>query len=233
MSELNSRVIAVMNQQPETGKTRLAAGLGQALADADKSVLLIDMATQGDLSTLMPPAEQGIGDVLQGGDWSDAVMAVSTSLSFAGYQGLSEFELGARDVKAAYALKRRLQDKNPTDFVVIDTASRKGLLSMNVLLTVDEIIIPVSGSARSIEGVQSLMPALQRIEKQRESPLRIWLCLVNCADDAASHQMLQLTLANYFPERLLRSPIPADENTQADAYAALADDLTNGVTFHG
>lgn len=233
MSEQTTRVIAVMNQQADTGKTRLTAGLGQALADSQHSVLLVDMATQGDLSTLLPPAARGIGDVMQGTDWSDATTTVTEHLSFVGYQGLSEFELGARDVKAAYALKKSLQATTARDFVLIDTAARKGLLSMNVLLAVDEIVIPVSGSARSIEGLQSLIPALQRIEKQRDRRLRIWLCLVNSQGDASSDQMLQLTLENFFPERLLRTTIPADESGQTSAYTALAEDLTNGVTFHG
>lgn len=233
MSEQNTRIIAVMNQQPQTGKTRLTAGLGQALAETGQSVLLIDMATQGDLSAQLSPADEGIGHVLQGGDWGKAIASQGEQLSFVGYQGLSEFELSTRDVKAAYALKKRLQDAPPTDFVLIDTASRKGLLSMNVLLAADEIVIPVSSSSRAVEGIQTLIPTLQRIEKQRDSRLRIWLSLVDCADDEAMVQMVQLTMESFFPERLLNTTVPADESRQAPAYAALADDLINGVTFHG
>lgn len=233
MSEHDTRIIAVMNQQPQTGKTRLTAGLGQALAQAGQSVLLIDMATQGDLSSLMKPADEGIGHVLQGGEWSKVIVSNAENLSFVSYQGLSEFELSTRDVKAAYALKKRLQDAPTSDFVLIDTASRKGLLSMNILLAADEIVIPVSGSSRAIEGIQTLIPTLQRIEKQRDSRLRIWLSLVESTDDEARIQMVQLTLENFFPERLLNTTVPADESKQAPAYAELANDLINGVTFHG
>lgn len=233
MNEQQTRVIAVMNQQPQTGKTRLTAGLGQALANAGHSVLLIDMATQGDLSTLFASADKGIGHVLQGEDWSEAMTHHDEQLAFVGYQGLSEFELSARDVKAAYVLKKNIQQLAPVDFVLIDTASRKGLLSMNVLLAVDEIIIPASSSSRVIEGLQTLIPTIQRIDKQRDSRLKIWLAMVDCPDDAALIQMVQLTLENFFPERLLRTTVPASENDQTPAYAELAKDLINGETFHG
>lgn len=232
MSGHSTRIIAVMNQQPHTGKTRLIAGLGHALAETGQSVLVIDMATQGDLSSLLHPVDKGIGHVLQGSDWSQAIALNGENLSFVGYQGLSEFELSTRDVKAAYALKKRLQDAPITDFVLIDTASRKGLLSMNILLAADEIIIPVSASSRAIKGIQTLIPTLQRIEKQRNSRLRVWLSLLGNTDNEARIQMVQLTLENFFPERLLSTAIPTDESRQQPAYAALADDLINGVTFH-
>ena len=251
------RRIAVMNQKGGVGKTTTTLNLAHALALAGRRVTALDLDPQGQLGG-------GLGVIANGHGGMDEVLLsqaplrevlqparAQLSIAPAGPR-LSEFEfMSEGGARRGWFLKEALQTGLGDDdgIVLIDAPPSAGLLAMNVLMAVDEVLIPVTGEYLALHGVGRFMRILKHIDDSLERKTQLWVALTRFNERRRMAREVRDKLLEYFPGTVLATPIResaavADSpgvalsifeyqrrGKGADDYRALADDLLNARTL--
>ncbi|MEP7348471.1 MAG: ParA family protein [Sphingorhabdus sp.] len=174
--------IAIANQKGGVGKTTTAINLGTALAASGWRCLLIDLDPQGNCST-------GLGlkqadrvhssyDLLLGdASLSDAaiptlipgldIIPATVDLSGAEVE-LVEFEDRTHRLQAAFNNSAR-----DWDICLIDCPPSLGLLTINSMIAVDSVLVPLQCEFFALEGLSQLLQTVERIQKRFNPDLSI------------------------------------------------------------
>ncbi len=225
-----------MNQKGGVGKTTTTLSLAHALALSGRRVTALDMDPQGHLgkglglggcsrrrSTSSIPGvvngeaeedddlERGLDEVLLDGvPMEDNVLEVRDRLRLvpAG-ERLAEVEMVAQGgASRGFRLNEALQGKmDNEDFVFIDCPPSAGLLSMNALFAVEEVVVPVSSDYLALHGVSRFMMILQHIEQALNRRMKVWIALTRYQERRRLARDVRATLAEYFPGRVLATPV--------------------------
>jgi chromosome partitioning protein len=174
--------IAIANQKGGVGKTTTAINLATALAASGWRTVLVDLDPQGNAST-------GLGlkqvdrvhssyDLLLG-DASLKESAIPTlipnldlvpaTVDLSGAEiELVEFDDRTTRLKAAF-------DKSDThwDICLIDCPPSLGLLTINSLVAVDSILVPLQCEFFALEGLSQLLQTVERIQQRFNPELTI------------------------------------------------------------
>ncbi len=175
------RTIALFNQKGGVGKTTTTVNLGAALAAIGKKTILIDMDPQTNLSFHLgleaDKVKHSVYDVLcQELPLADALYPVAERLwvvpatpDLAGAEvelvNLPEREVRLRKMAAAKALDY--------DFLLIDCPPSLGLLTINALCLVTEVIIPLQAHFLALQGMARLLETCSMVRERLNSSLRI------------------------------------------------------------
>jgi chromosome partitioning protein len=176
------RVIAVANQKGGVGKSTTAVNLGASLAEAGRTVLVVDLDPQGNASTGLgvdrDRREVTTYEVLLGSAGVaqaarptevDGLTVVPASIDLAG----AEVELVghlAREGRLAAAL----EPVRPChDFVLIDCPPSLGLLTVNALTAADEVLVPIQCEYYALEGLGQLLQNLRLVQEHVNPRLRL------------------------------------------------------------
>jgi len=186
-----NKSIAIFNQKGGVGKTTTVVNLSAALAYLGKKVLLIDNDPQGnstsglgiDKNTL----KQSIYDVLVNeADIYETIIATQfDGLNLLpGSVSLAGAEIELIDFKnREFLLKNQIEKiKNEYDYVFIDCPPSLGLLSVNALVAVDAILIPIQCEYYALEGVSQLLNSYQLIKAGINPKLKIEGVLLSMFD---------------------------------------------------
>lgn len=162
-----TRTIAFLNQKGGVGKTTTTANLAAALAEADQRVGLIDLDPQAHLSLHLGvdnDTRPTVYDLLIDDDISaEAAMAPVNSHMFI---IPAEVDLAAAEQELASAsgrnerLARKLRDSSLTqtlDYLLIDCPPSLGLLTLNALAAVREVMVPMQAHFLALQGVSRLL----------------------------------------------------------------------------
>jgi chromosome partitioning protein len=187
-SSVVPRRIALINEKGGSAKTTLAANLGAYLASRGRRVLAIDMDPQGHLGKVLGVdprrarrnAIELLLDGLLGERAADAERAALPVVA-SRIPGLdvivSTKELGLApaferaDADPTGRLRRRL-DAAPElaryEFVLIDAPPSFGLLTLNVLRAVDEVVVPVPLTFLALDGCAELERTIAAVRTRYE-----------------------------------------------------------------
>jgi len=180
--------IAVLNQKGGVGKTSTTVNLGAALAAAGHRVCLLDMDPQAHatlhLGVAPSPEQLSIYQVLtEKTSLAEVRKQVSENLWLVG----SDLDLAAAEVELAGVVGRELilrdkldADHEPFDFVLLDCPPSLGVLTINALAAVDEVLIPLQPHFFGLHGLSKLLETIQLVAKRLNPRLRVLgvaLCL--------------------------------------------------------
>ncbi|MFO0837850.1 MAG: AAA family ATPase [Phycisphaerae bacterium] len=175
------RSIAVMNQKGGVGKTTTAVNLSAALLRRGKRVLLIDCDPQAH-STLhvgvsLAPDELSLYDVfVRNAAFAEVARLVDNGLALApAHINLvgAEIELAAapeRERRLAQALAAYHEH---FDFCIIDCAPSLGLLTINSLAAVREVLIPIQPHFLALQGLSKLLETVTLVRAELQPALRV------------------------------------------------------------
>lgn len=207
------RLIAVINQKGGVGKTTTTINMAHGLALRGHKVTVLDLDPQAHLSASLGvygPAT-GMDAVLMDGEpienhliqARENLQIVPAGDRFGDLERLAEGG-SSRGHRLNKALEGRLQDQ---DFVLLDCPPASGLIAINALFAVNEVLIPVPGDFLSLQGLSFLMGTLKNFERslQRQFSVRIVISRFHSRRRLA--QEVRDKLLNYFPNSVLATPI--------------------------
>ena len=172
------RLLAIANQKGGVGKTTTAVNMATALAAVGKRVLLIDLDPQGNATTGLGVARSSIRksayDLIFDESVDTASLAVATKVPglfvIASSIHLSGAEIELVTVKRReYKLREALRRPLPFDYVIIDCPPSLSLVTLNALVAVDAVVVPLQCEFYALEGLSHLVKTIDRV-KQHFNP---------------------------------------------------------------
>lgn len=188
------RTIAVLNQKGGVGKTTTVANVAAALSLKGLRTLVIDLDPQAHLTIHLGadsnPEAAGVYEVLMGSaDVASAVVPVRENLHVLGSSinlvG-AESEL-VNEVGREIILRKALDPvRSNYDYMLIDCPPSLGLLTLNALSSVEEVIIPVQPHFLALQGFSRLLQTISLVQSRINPALRVSAILMCMFDSRTS-----------------------------------------------
>ncbi len=170
---MKHKVISFANQKGGVGKTTTCINLAGALSHTGKSILLIDMDYQSNLTLgvgIEPETvERGMGELLLFGDVSFRDIILKSSISDAdiapGTMSLSKVDINIASRRERHSIlhDKLIEVKDKYDYVFIDCPPAFNLLTINALSASDGVLIPVQCYPYSLSGLNTLLEIIEDI----------------------------------------------------------------------
>ncbi len=182
------RSIAVINQKGGVGKTTTAVNLSAALADAGSRVCVLDLDPQAHASLHLGVTATGpvptLYEVLCGTatiaqarvDVSETLSVVPSNLDLAA----AEMEL-AGEVGREMILRDALAVEDTSfDYLILDCPPSLGVLTINALVAVEEVFLPLQPHFLALHGLSKLLRTVEVVSRRLNNRLRlsgVMLCM--------------------------------------------------------
>lgn len=221
-----TRLLAFANQKGGVGKTTSAVNIASALSLLGYEVLLVDMDPQGNASTALG-VEHGSGtlgtyevlvsgksllDVVRSAPGLPGLSVAPATVDLAGAEIELVSEIG-RESRLRTALAQYLPEHEyrhrKLDFVVVDCPPSLGLLTINALTAVEEIMIPLQCEYYALEGLGQLLGSIELVKEHLNPSLDVAGILLTMYDGRTrlAPQVADEARA-HFPELVFEAVVP-------------------------
>jgi chromosome partitioning protein len=189
---IQQQIFAIANQKGGVGKTTTAINLATALAAVGEPVLLIDLDPQGNASTAIP---------------SLSVMPASVSLAGA---EIELIDLDRREHRLADALNAPGSNaRERWKTILIDCPPSLGLVTLNALVAVDAVLVPLQAEFLALEGIGALSNTVARIRKSLNPKLHIAGVVLTMVDRRMTlSQQVEADVRAHFGDLVFGTTIP-------------------------
>jgi chromosome partitioning protein len=219
-----TRIITIVNQKGGVGKTTTAVNLAAAMGLAGLNVLVIDLDPQGNASTAFGidhyEDASGSFDVLLDGasiaemispaQGFDSLWVLPATLDLAG----ADIELitSVPELERPFLLKVALTQflaDHEMDYVFIDCPPSLGLLTINALAAVQEVLIPIQCEFYALEGVQQLLRTIEFVKERLNPELNVSTILLTMYNPSTNLSTSVVEeVRGYFGSKVLETVIP-------------------------
>lgn len=166
-------IVTIVSRKGGCGKTATSQALGAGLIRKGYSVLYVDLDSQANLTYVLGGARNGLNsmDVLTGDATAqEAIQHTPQGDIIAGATALDAAAVTITGNRKEYRLKDALQPlKGMYDYIIIDTPTALGTLTINALTAADSAVITVLPDALSLEGLVQLNETIKTV-KQYSNP---------------------------------------------------------------
>ncbi|MCL6642473.1 MAG: ParA family protein [Candidatus Bipolaricaulota bacterium] len=189
------RRIAITNQKGGSGKTTTAVNLAAALGERKRRVLVMDLDPQCSATSWfgLKNSDKGIfGVFIENGNVTDIinntnvpnVAVIPASPWLVGVEKALAGEVGAETI-----LRRQLQHlpQDRWDYLVIDCPPALGILTVNALAAVTEVLVPVEAHVLALEGLAQLLQTVEVVKERLNPELEISGILACRVDGRTRH----------------------------------------------
>lgn len=220
-------IVAIFNQKGGISKTTTSTNLAVCLAAHGKSVVLIDLDSQGDSTKSLgvdPNSKKGIYDLFVGTaelpeviqqTMFDGLRVIPSTYSLAGIEiKLSEMKDSQRTLSNIVA-----HAELDCDYVVIDCPPALGILPINALATAQAVIIPVTATPYANDGLLRTLPSIKYVQEGLNKNLLLQGVLFTIHDRHKSARKISQLIRARLGGTVYATEIPRD-NTVIEAAAA-------------
>ncbi len=192
-----ARILAMCNQKGGVGKTTSTINLGAALAEAGRTVLLVDFDPQGALSVGLGvnplQLDQTVYNLLM--EPGITVQDVMLETDIAGLDLLpSNIDLSAAEVQLVNEVAREQTLRrvlapvlDDYDVVLVDCQPSLGLLTVNALTAAHGVIIPLECEFFALRGVALLIQTIEKVRERLNPELELEGILATMYDARTLH----------------------------------------------
>lgn len=175
------RSIAIINQKGGVGKTTTAVNLAAALAESGKRVCLIDLDPQAHASLHLGISSEHQGPTIYDVMVEDAALDdVRKQIGDNLFLLPSHLDLAAAEVELAGEVGREvlLRDKINADaadfdFLLVDCPPSLGILTLNALVGVKEVFLPLQPHFLSLHGMSKLLGTVEIVAQRLNHQLHV------------------------------------------------------------
>jgi len=214
-----AKVVAIANQKGGVGKTTTAVNLAASLAVAEQRTLLIDGDPQGNASSgIGLPREsvtQTVYDVLIGS--AALVDVIHRSVQFKHLDvAPATADLAAAEVELVDQPERDRTMRNALasirdeyDFVLIDCPPSLGIITVNMLVAADSLLIPVQCEYYALEGLSQLLNTVHLVQRNLNERLTLEGVLLTMYDARLNlSRQVASDAREYFTDQVFDTVIP-------------------------
>ncbi|HLQ45886.1 MAG TPA: AAA family ATPase [Planctomycetaceae bacterium] len=200
------RTIAVMNQKGGVGKTTTSVNLAAGLAARGRKVCVIDLDPQGHASMHLGVEVVGqmptVYQVFAGEKTLAEVrhLVASNLWVVPANVELAAIEVELVDVPDRELILRgvlqQLTSAQPLDYVIIDCPPSLGILTINALSAVKEVLIPLQPHFLALQGLSRLLETTARVTRRLNRELKVTgvaICLFETGTRLAGDVIADLT----------------------------------------
>jgi chromosome partitioning protein len=211
-------IVAIFNQKGGISKTTTSTNLAVALAAYGKSVVVIDLDSQGDSTKSMgidPKVKRGVYDLFIGGATIDEVVLptdfenvrmLPSTYSLAGIEiKLSEMQNSQRTLTNILS-----HTSIDCDYVVIDCPPALGILPINALASADAVIIPVTATPYANDGLLRTLPSIKYVQEGLNKNLLLQGVLFTINDRNKTTRKINELIRSRLGGTVYRAEIPRD-----------------------
>jgi chromosome partitioning protein len=204
-------IVAVANQKGGVGKTTVTLGLAAALAEAGRTVLVIDLDPQASVTKVLgadPSGRPSMADLLLDGA-GHSVAEVVQPTSWGVDVAPSEIALARREQQRQlgdeYLLAEAVRQVDH-DVVLIDCPPSLGVLTINGLVAGTHVLVVTEPSYVALAGVADLLETVEIIRRRYNTGLEMAGVVVNQVDGTTEAASRTGEVEAYFGEGLLWRP---------------------------
>ena len=182
------RSIAVINQKGGVGKTTSSVNIAAALAESGKRVCLMDLDPQAHASLHLGISavngEPSMYEILCGdASVAQARQSVNANLSVIPANldlAAAELELAGEVGREMILRDRVAEDSEEFDYLILDCPPSLGVLTVNALVAVNEVFLPLQPHFLALHGLSKLLRTIEVVSRRLNSGLRlsgVMLCM--------------------------------------------------------
>ncbi len=212
---MSAHKIIFLNQKGGVGKTTTAVNVGSALAKEGYKVLLVDLDSQGNLSSSVSvdTSKPGVYEVLANEASFSAIQSTPVNNLYCLSGGINMAGLAVELVdedKREFFLKEALMPiEDDFDFIFADCPPALDLVTMNALCWADSVIIPMQCEFFAMEGLNLLLRTISSVKKHLNPNLKV-LGIVFTMYSRRSNLNNEVVedISSYFKDLVFETKIP-------------------------
>ncbi len=214
-----TRIIGFFNQKGGTAKTTSTLNVAAALAERGHRVLAIDLDPQASLSMAtgidVAAIDLSVYDLLLDEEIGIADLALPTRIPYVDILS-SHPDLAAAELELLNVLERERQldnrlrqaDLAAYDYVLIDSPPALNIISINILVAVHELVIPIEPHPLSLMVLRRLFETIRRVQRLNPDLVVLGFLPTKVHHSSRLASDMLASLEEQFPDLALLPAIP-------------------------